>query len=182
MAIFGTTTAEVETGAGTFFCPACSRQQDYRSLRVEEYASVWVVRLWRTRVLHEYLRCRGCQGAFPMDQLGLQIPTAEHWTPQRIRVDLASGTALEVAFAKLMYCGLDENTARRMIAAATGDHSCYCSDCDLTFVSTVEHCSNCRREISGRLFEEQHLKPRVAVTGIKPGPGIQYGASDGFRI
>src|SRR5262245_37314503 len=182
MAIFGTTTAEVEIGTGTFVCPTCSRQQGYRRLRVEEYASVLAVRLWRTRMLHEYVRCRECQGAFSIDSVWLQIPTAEHWTPQRIRIDLESGTALEVAFAKLMYCGMDENTARRMIAAATGDTSCYCPDCDLTFVSTVQHCSNCRREIRDRLFEQQHLKPRVVVTGIKPGPGTPYGPPDGFRI
>jgi len=182
MFIFGTTTAERETGTGTFFCPTCCKQRTYRRLAVGQYLSVLAIPLFRTRVVQEYARCRSCQGAFTIDSLGLQVPTVAHWTPERIRIDLESGTALEIAFAKLMYCGMEENVARRMIAMATGDICRFCSDCNLSFVSTVKRCSNCTLESREHPFEEKDLQPRAVETAIRRGAKPSDGVSQGFQV
>src|SRR5207249_10546085 len=77
MIIWGSTTKEIEIGAGHFHCPACNGQRLYRHFRRAAYFTLYFIPLWETNNLGEVIQCFACKRQFKREILSYVPPKPE---------------------------------------------------------------------------------------------------------
>ncbi len=64
MIIFGTRGVTTTPERGTFFCPRCNTNQDYRFKRVRRFFTLYFIPVIPLDKLGEYVECPACQGTY----------------------------------------------------------------------------------------------------------------------
>ncbi len=64
MIIWGSTGKEVELQPGTFVCPGCGSEQEYRYVQIVRYFTLYFIPLFPTRTVGGYVICQRCGGQF----------------------------------------------------------------------------------------------------------------------
>lgn len=146
MIIIGVNDRAKTIGHGTFFCPHCQATRPYQRKKAKLYFSVFFIPLIPLKELGEYVACDHCRERYALQVLERQPKKAPAAVEQRtppVRLDLESGTPLEMARQKLINQGYAPSFAEELVEAATGSSLKKCPTCRLTYLPVVERCAAC---------------------------------------
>jgi transcription elongation factor Elf1 len=64
MQIWGSKWQEQQLSQGTFFCPKCNDLRPYTRKQASRYFTLYVIPLFETKNIREYVECQVCQSGF----------------------------------------------------------------------------------------------------------------------
>ncbi|WP_020473000.1 zinc-ribbon domain-containing protein [Zavarzinella formosa] len=143
MIIWGSTGREIIRDSGVFNCPECGSEENYHKVRYCTYFTLYFIPLFETEHHATVIKCCACKQTYKLEVLDYKPPTRAELMIHSIRVDLESGTPVQMAVTKLVNGGVERLIAEEIVAAAAGQNQQHCLACDLNFVESIARCSSC---------------------------------------
>ena len=148
MIIWGTRGREIELTTGQFNCPKCDAIQPYKRKRVARYFTLFFIPLFPIQTLGEFVECQSCRQTYKPEVLNYKPPSPAERLLFAVRKDLENGIPIHMVQQKLIANGTDQETAQKMIDAATGGNQVKCSKCGFTYLRTINLCANCGNRLN----------------------------------
>ena len=151
MIIWGTRGRERILSSGQFHCPKCDKRSPYQHKRVARYFTLFFIPIFPIQTLGEHIVCKTCNQSYKPEVLNYKPPSKSERLLIVARNDLDSGTPIQMVYRKLVNSGMDEDTAKKTVAAAAGEVLRTCQDCGLTYREPVARCSECGKVLTTQI-------------------------------
>jgi zinc-ribbon family len=135
---------DVVVTAGAFDCPNCKRRKYCKHRKIESWLSVFGIPLFPWELLAEYCQCDDCRRSFEAETLQPFLPAGGYLRTD-VRAELESGAPIEPVIERLMNSGIDAMTVFGVINEVGGDSRNLCTQCGLSYLTSVATCRNCGR-------------------------------------
>ena len=143
MIIIGLNSRAKKVKSGSFDCPHCGKTRLYDHKRSKLYFSFFFIPLIPLKDQGEFIECQHCFRQYAVEILQRKPLTAVERHAFPIKIDLQSGTPIEMARQKLLNQGFASEFVEEVIEKAAGSSRRSCPRCSRTYVKTIEKCAEC---------------------------------------
>ena len=151
--VFGTKNRYKEISSGSFFCPHCNTNREYKLMQRGQYFSLYFIPVFRIKDLGQVVVCQHCEQAFDPVVLTRKAPVEQNLTARdrlilSIRKELIDGMPVHMMKRKLQGQKIDELTVDQFVKEALAGNVVTCSECGFEYIAGVSRCLNCNSELN----------------------------------
>ncbi len=151
MIIFGTRAKYKTLKTGDFNCPQCRKPRKFEHKQAKNYFALYFIPILPIGDEKEFIECQTCGRTYSLDVLAFK-PSKPQSDVARvlntIKTKLDRGFPIEYIVSDLTLEGFDRDVAENMVNVAIGQDRKVCSNCELSYASSVQTCPDCKVELT----------------------------------
>lgn len=150
MIIFGTGNRSKTVDMGQFYCPHCETNRTYERKKAKRYFTLYFIPIIPIGDIGEFVECQTCHITYEPKVLTIepqfkQIGAAELLNSVKSR--LLKGDPVEYVTRDMTVAGIERDIALALVTASIGTERKLCSDCNLSYASTLSQCYECSQSL-----------------------------------
>jgi hypothetical protein len=129
--------------SGTFYCPRCDGQADYRLKQVRPFFTLYFIPLFPIGGAERYVECAACGGTFKEEVLQMEPPGEADRLMAHLHNELLTGSSLEDVERRLVQMGMDKGRAAAVVEQMCEGRTWTCKVCGDRYLDVVKKCTRC---------------------------------------